>query len=83
MKFLDALIDAAKRVELMPARKQHAMAKTSALHTVCDLGSASVADVVQRQGLVEIRAKLALEQLVTDGILMRRQDGRYQLRRAP
>lgn len=60
-------------VERTPA-EQHRMARSSALHTVRSLGRATVADVVQQQGLVEIRAKRALEDLVTEGKI--RKEGR-------
>lgn len=54
----------------MPNRtpaQEHAMAKTSAFYTVDRSGPASVQDVMRAQGLCELRAKKALEDLVKDG----------------
>lgn len=54
-------------MKLRTAAEEHAMAKTSALYTVERLGSATVQDVMRGQGLCEIRAKKALEDLCRDG----------------
>jgi hypothetical protein len=60
--------------------KEHSMARVSAYETVRWLGVATMKDVMQYQGLCEIRAKRALEELVDDGTLMK--DGhRYRVRK--
>lgn len=46
---------------------EHVMAKTSAYDTVEHHGPASVGDIVREQGLCELRAKKALEDLVAEG----------------
>lgn len=49
--------------------QEHALAKRSALASVERFGKATLAQVVNDQGLCEIRAKKALEDLVADGRL--------------
>jgi hypothetical protein len=56
--------------------EEHQMACWSALCTVRSLGRATVEDVMRQQGLVEIRAKRALEDLVRDG-KVRKEGGNY------
>jgi len=50
----------------------HVMARTSALYTVKRLGKATRKDVSQQQGVAELCAKKALEDLVRQGTLVKR-----------
>jgi predicted DNA-binding transcriptional regulator len=53
------------------AEDEHAGARNSAYYTVKRLGRARVADIMREQGICELRAKLALEQLVKRGRVRR------------
>lgn len=50
-----------------PVAEQHKMAMYSAMCALSESGPASLQDIMSRTGLVEIRAKKALEDLVKAG----------------
>ena len=65
----------ASHMKQRTAAEEHELAQHSALHTVRSLGRATVTDVVNQQGLAELRAKRALEDLLASGQVTK--DGRY------
>lgn len=58
--------------------EEHMMARTSAKYAVERLGPLTLAQVMKKTGLCEIRAKRALEELVEKGVL--KHEWKYDVR---
>jgi hypothetical protein len=61
------------------ASEEHFMARTSAKYVVERHGPLTLAEVMRKTGLCEIRAKKALEDLVASNVLIKK-DWKYDVR---